>query len=265
MNQHNAFLLIPAYIVNHSDIDNATAILFGRLNALSNQQGYCFATDVYLAEICKCKKRVISDRLKLLEDLGFIKRRTIKKGFGWERKIWTCNHYSAMKECDIQKSFTNSMPVPFERHARAEEKNKKEKNKKNPPPSLPKKEEEDFLFKNKNKKLWLEKNRSEEDFEKVFSIYLEQPDGNVKDFVKWSDTVYRNLQKQRFMEELMVCRRRYSEKQVNWHVDEKGVTVISGAIQEHFLFNRNEEFWKKHKLDKEYFKKYKEHLATKES
>lgn len=136
-NQQNAFLLIPTYVADHPKVDDATAILFGRLNALSNQKGYCFASDKYLAEISKCTDREIRNRLKTLKELQFIVVHSEKNGLGWSRKIWTCNHYNSPS---FQEFFTKGTDVPhrteqvfrIDRHKCSEYKNKSELD--NPPP-----------------------------------------------------------------------------------------------------------------------------------
>ena len=86
--QHNIFLIIPAFITNDPEIDDSTAILFGRIMALSNQYGYCWAGDKYLAELTRVSEREVKNRLKTLEDRGYIKRKTFKNGFTWQRHIF---------------------------------------------------------------------------------------------------------------------------------------------------------------------------------
>lgn len=98
--QHNFFLLIPAHVADDPDIDDSTAILYGRLNALSNRDGFCWATDQYLADLTKCKLRSIQERLNLLEKKGYIVRDTKKEGMTWNRKIYVRN--------DIKINITNS-------------------------------------------------------------------------------------------------------------------------------------------------------------
>jgi hypothetical protein len=87
-------------------------MLFGRISALSNQIGYCWATDDYLAELSHCKDRVIQDRLKILEKKGYIIRQTEKKGMNWERKIIPLYN-------DFKKISTKGMVMPYEAHGRA--------------------------------------------------------------------------------------------------------------------------------------------------
>lgn len=117
--QHNYFLMIPAFVADDKDLDDATKMLFGRLAALSNREGYSWASDEYLAEICNCKDRVIRDRLTALEEKGYIRRETKKNGMSWDRKIYPI--------FNIKENLTKGMGVPdrkaqacrIERHVRA--------------------------------------------------------------------------------------------------------------------------------------------------
>lgn len=112
---HNSFLMIPSYVADHLEIDDATAILFGRLNALSNRDGFCFASTKYLAEISKCKERVIKNRLEKLKKLDFIRVFSSKKQIGWDRKIYTCNHYRAIENATLKEKYTKGTRVLVER------------------------------------------------------------------------------------------------------------------------------------------------------
>jgi DNA-binding Lrp family transcriptional regulator len=85
--QPNYFLIIPTHILDDERIDDSTAILFGRISSLSNKMGYCFASDKYLAELTRVGEREVRNRLKKLEDCGYIRKETEKQGMGWDRKI----------------------------------------------------------------------------------------------------------------------------------------------------------------------------------
>lgn len=87
-NHHSGFLIIPAFIADDPEIDDSTAILFGRLVALSNQKGYCWASNEYLSNLTRVKDRELQNRLKVLEDKGYLKRVITKNGFNWDRKLY---------------------------------------------------------------------------------------------------------------------------------------------------------------------------------
>jgi hypothetical protein len=210
MSDENAFLIIPAYIANHSEIDAYTAILFGRLNSLSNKYGCCFASDKYLASISGCKDRVITDRLKKLKDLGFIQIFTKKDGFSWKRRIFTCNHYAAIPE-DIQNMFTKGMSVPLEGHERAPYNNKLYNtypfDSDPPSSSLCSEEEESCLSRPKRKKP--SASPPSADAEKIYDFFLRKLKERRKTFKdpkkeKWCAEIDKMLnQDKRSVEEVL--------------------------------------------------------------
>jgi len=289
MSEHNAFLIVPALVANHPEIDDSTAIFFGRLNALSNQNGHCYASDKYLSEICKCGDRVITDRLKKLRDLGFIRINSKKNGLRWERKIWTLNNYSYMTEDEIQKSFTKGISVPhreasacpIEGHGRAPEKNKREKNKKeNLPPSPPKEEEEDFSSKSKKEEVsrpkivqkvidkWVAEGRPQHVIDATVKAYFERPLGSVKSVSSWLETVYAQKFESADADELFEIRRKFAEKLENqscsnyyFAKDKDILCYTSGQTSKEFDIKGtrkgSEEFWVKHKLGKQGFVEWK--------
>jgi Helix-turn-helix domain len=289
MSNHNAFLIIPAYVANHPEIDDATAIFFGRLNALSNDRGHCFASDKYLAEVCKCQYRVISDRLKKLRELGFIRVVSEKKGLKWDRKIWTCNHYSTMTEEEIQKSSTkrtgmrvrDAQACAFETHGRAEEKNKREKDKKeNHPlsPSSKRMDDDDFSSKKKRERKnkadlvaqkWEKEGRPKEVIQRVLETYKAQPLGSIGDIAKWMESVYAQKFEEKDADELFEYRRKFAikmedENRNNYFFakDKDLLCYTSAGVEKTYNIRakkrEHEDFWRSHNLGTEQFLKFKE-------
>lgn len=84
---HGYFLMIPAHIANDPEIDDSTTLLFGRIAALANHEGYCWASNKYLAELSNCKERELQYRLEVLEKKGYLRRELRRDGFRWERKL----------------------------------------------------------------------------------------------------------------------------------------------------------------------------------
>lgn len=95
------FLIIPAFITDDIEIDDSTAMLFGHIMCLSNAKGYCWASDDYLSKLTRVSDREIQNRLRKLEDRGYIKRKTFKNGFTWQRYIYP----------NIQNNFTKGTGV----------------------------------------------------------------------------------------------------------------------------------------------------------
>lgn len=123
--QQNYFLIIPCRVMDDPQIDDATAILFGRIMSLSNNKQYCFASDEYLANLTKCKLRTLQYRLKKLKDRGHIKIETKKKGMLWDRRIYPNLNYEPHE--DASRSATQ---CASETHQVAEEQYKNNNNKK---------------------------------------------------------------------------------------------------------------------------------------
>lgn len=78
----NYFAVIPAE-VRYSDIPANAKLLYGELTALSNKEGFCWASNAYFAALYGVKDRAIREWMYYLEDKGFIRRVQ-----GEERKIY---------------------------------------------------------------------------------------------------------------------------------------------------------------------------------
>ncbi|NCD40577.1 MAG: helix-turn-helix domain-containing protein [Bacteroidia bacterium] len=79
--------IIPA-TVRYDDVVGSTAkLLFAEITALSNQEGYCWASNQYFAELFKISITQVSRLIKSLEDRGFLKSEVDRAG-GNLRKIY---------------------------------------------------------------------------------------------------------------------------------------------------------------------------------
>ena len=80
------YYIIPAGLIENGN--KTEAILYGLITSLVRKEGYCFATNRYLAEKLKLKSlAVISNALSNLQKNGWIKIE-IKPERGNSRKIW---------------------------------------------------------------------------------------------------------------------------------------------------------------------------------
>ena len=120
----NYFVIIPSHILDDPNIDDSTAILFGRIASLSNNKGYCFASDKYLGNLTGVKECEIKRRLKTLESYGYIKRETKKNGLFWDRRIYPNFSYEGSKWTPRTVHMD-----PTERSIRTEEEYKDKQNK----------------------------------------------------------------------------------------------------------------------------------------
>lgn len=69
--QPNFFAIIPAS-VRYSDICPNAKLLFGELTALTQREGYCWASNKYFAELYHADPTTISEWFRQLKEKGFV-------------------------------------------------------------------------------------------------------------------------------------------------------------------------------------------------
>lgn len=82
------YAIIPSYVRYCRDLEPSAKLLYGEITALSNQYGYCWATNRHFSELYDVDPRTIQRWLESLKEQGFIEIDLIKNGFQWQRKIW---------------------------------------------------------------------------------------------------------------------------------------------------------------------------------
>ena len=80
--------VIPSQLLFNENICNSAIKLYAFVRGLSRIEGYCYATNAYLAECMNSEERNIQNLLKNLADEGFLEIQTDKKGIYWQRKIY---------------------------------------------------------------------------------------------------------------------------------------------------------------------------------
>lgn len=70
----NYYAIIPANVRYDKRLIQGAKLLYGEITALSNQKGYCWATDGYFLKLYKVSKSTIQNWLKSLENCGYIAR-----------------------------------------------------------------------------------------------------------------------------------------------------------------------------------------------
>jgi biotin operon repressor len=68
----NYFSILPAN-VRYADIPDRAKLLFSEITALSNKEGYCWASNQYFADLYKCSMQAISKQINILKAAGFIR------------------------------------------------------------------------------------------------------------------------------------------------------------------------------------------------
>lgn len=66
------YVIIPAYIRYNKELKFAERLMYGEITALSNKEGYCFATNKYFANLYKCTNRGIQNAISKLQEDGYI-------------------------------------------------------------------------------------------------------------------------------------------------------------------------------------------------
>lgn len=77
----NKYAVMPANVLYSNVLTDREKLLVAAINNMSNQKGYCFASDNHFAEMLNCTKRTIQRALKNLEEMKIINR-VIKVGKG---------------------------------------------------------------------------------------------------------------------------------------------------------------------------------------
>ena len=73
MKYQGNFSIIPVAILEHKDLTDKAKLLYAQISSLTDKEGYCWATNKYLAEKHGCTSRAIQMRLSELAEHGFIR------------------------------------------------------------------------------------------------------------------------------------------------------------------------------------------------
>lgn len=70
--EKNYYAIIPANVRYDNELSANAKLLYGEITALTNHQGYCWATNGYFADLYKVSKVSISSWIKQLIDKGYV-------------------------------------------------------------------------------------------------------------------------------------------------------------------------------------------------
>lgn len=79
MENKSYYAVIPANVRYDPNLRDKAKLLYGEITALSNERGYCWATNEYFAKLYNVDKTTISKLIKNLIDNGYIKSHIIYK------------------------------------------------------------------------------------------------------------------------------------------------------------------------------------------
>jgi DNA-binding PadR family transcriptional regulator len=83
----NYYAVIPANVRYAKDLSPNAKLLYGEITALSNAEGFCWASNAYFADLYDVSNRSIQGWLSQLEQMGFI-RVEVVRGTETKRKIY---------------------------------------------------------------------------------------------------------------------------------------------------------------------------------
>lgn len=91
--QRSLYSVIPARVRDDNALRPNAKLLYGELSALTMAEGYCWATNAYLAELFELSPNTVAALVKQLKDRGHIQvevERDQESNEVLRRKIWIC-------------------------------------------------------------------------------------------------------------------------------------------------------------------------------
>ena len=86
----NYYAVIPASVRYDENLKPNAKLMYGEITALSNEKGFCWATNTYFAQLYKVNPSTVSRWIKQLEKNKHIKIKTIKDEYNSERRLLFC-------------------------------------------------------------------------------------------------------------------------------------------------------------------------------
>ena len=91
--QRSTYSVIPARVRDDPALPPNAKLLYGELSALARREGYCWASNAYLARLLGVSDRSVERLLRQLRERGHIRTYWGRGGKGAqveERRIWIC-------------------------------------------------------------------------------------------------------------------------------------------------------------------------------
>jgi len=87
----NYYAVIPASVRYDENLKPNAKLMYGEITALCNEKGFCWATNIYFAELYKVNRATVSVWINQLEKNKHIKIKTIKDEFNNEKRLLFVN------------------------------------------------------------------------------------------------------------------------------------------------------------------------------
>ena len=260
---------IPREIWLREDISAAEKVLWAEIHSLyDRERGGCYASNEYLEEFNKVERRTLQRMISKLKSKGLIeqtspngKKRTLKALVPQEdmpetsKKRQKCHASHVKNDTHIIKSINKEKQHPLTPSS----KSKITKVKKKVVVSSKNIKEREKTFLEKTKKKWVKEKRDPDLIEEVFKRYKSKIKEGIVYFPdRWIEGTFKKVlleeEQKKEIKELIKLRKKFcKEHRERWHT---GKNYVSTGYKE-YSFDKDEEFWKKHKLSREHFEEFK--------
>lgn len=95
--QQNYYAFLPAPVLNDNDLKPNEKILYAVITSLTHREGYCYASNAYLAERFDVTRQTVSNWISNLKEKGYLTVK-INEGEGNRRHIYTAESYRGIKK-----------------------------------------------------------------------------------------------------------------------------------------------------------------------
>jgi len=87
MNNPSYYAIIPASVRYDNALPAGAKLMYGEITALSNQRGYCFASNTYFSKLYNCTPQAISKWIKQLESAGHVQIEYVGDAGNVQRRV----------------------------------------------------------------------------------------------------------------------------------------------------------------------------------
>ena len=107
MDEEAYFAVIPAIVMYDERLSMMERLLYGTITLLTKKDGYCYASNGYLASLYKCNESTITRHIGQLKKYGYL---TVEIKDNYQRKIYV----NLPKEEDMQNCIDNNISQYYE-------------------------------------------------------------------------------------------------------------------------------------------------------
>ena len=107
MNDEAYFAIIPAIVMYDERLSMMERLLYGTITLLTKKDGYCYASNGYLANLYKCNESTITRHIGQLKKYGYL---TVEIKDNYQRKIYV----NLPKEGGMQNCIDNNISQYYE-------------------------------------------------------------------------------------------------------------------------------------------------------